>query len=503
MKCLLAGFACFAVMAGALAAPNLSLTAQPYLSGGLFTTPVLVEQGKAVTITVRAQVEGRLEAAPQAVLRVVGPHGDQVVQHALTLAHKESMAEGTWVWTSQRNGLFTLQVELDPENAINESREDDNAAELTLPILAEGMVLHFPWYRESPEARWTTCVTSANDPEQRARLAERAVKALNWAPGRVGYDEARAQADSASVLAEAEEALFRRYSGAGNEYGCGIDEVGGYPGTFRLEMSIAAMKGLIRARAERPDAFYAVWNCGGPRPELAAVCRQAADLFLLETYLWRALPEELGMQDIYECLVSRVEPFMRGTDLFQPAYGNACYTLLALDTTERPDRSDRGELENVVRFIRRRFPEMRGIGWYNGSTRMNKTEENLRILDELQTWADALCLNYWVKPCVTLMRESLWLTENDDGTTDLTLAVNNIGGMDSGEVSAEFLMDGATVGTASLGGIPAGTGRHANTVLLKQPVAPAPGFRKFEARITAAPGATVLDAAVKMERFRR
>jgi len=494
----------FACIAPALAAPNLSITSTPYSEGGFFANPVLPQEGQPVTFTVRAACPGYAGDAVPARLTLLDPRGGTAAEQRLDLARASDTAEAAWTWSSDRNGLYTARVVLDPDNAVAEDNENDNAAELVLPVIVKGKGrgLHFPWYRLNPAARWATCVTSAGrGPELYERLAERGIIPLNWAPGTTEYDREKAKTQPEAVLAEVEENLFHRYASESNVYGCGIDEVGGYPATFSLDVSVAAMKGLIRAREQRPDAFYAVWNSGGVRPELAAVCRQAADLYLLETYLWRALPEEIGAQDIYAYLVDRIDPFVRQTDMFQPAYGNHCYTLLALDTTERPDLTDFGELEQVVRFIRQRFPEMRGIGWYNGSTRMEQTEQNMRKLDAVQVRADELCFEYWVKPCLTFLQQDVWLTENEDGSRELVAALSNIGSVDSREVVVEFFVDGERVGSASAASVPAGASRYACMVQLRQAVSLEPGSHEFEARVASAPDATVLNGSIELARY--
>ena len=493
-----------AVMTTSAVAGNLSMTADPYMTGGLFTNPLLPKEGQDVSITVRAQCAGRVSAAAEALLSIRTEDGDQVASEKLSLSRKGSCAEASYTWSSDRNGLYTVRVVLDPENKVAEQDEKDNTAELILPVIVKGKCrdLHFPWYREYENGRWSTCVTSAGtDSEKHQRLAERGVIPLHWAPGKTSYDWKRAETHPEEVLELIEEKLFQRYASKDNTYGCGIDEVGGYPGTFGLRVSVAAMEGLARARRETHGKFYAVWNCGGTRPELAAVCRRAADVYLLETYLWRALPEELGAVDIYEWITSRIEPVIRSSDMFQPAYGNHCYTLIGLDNTERPDRTDLGELENVIRFIRRAFPEMRGVAWYNGSTFMEKTEANLAKMEEVKAASDRLCFEYWIRPCLTFLQGSLWLTRDSDGEAYVGAAVSNIGSIDSGEVAVEFLLDGEPVGTQSAPSIPAGDSRYKSLVTLKQPVALGAGPHSFKARILSAPGATVLDPSITLERF--
>ena len=319
-------------------------------------------------------------------------------------------AEAAVTWKSDHNGLFTVRTAIDPENAVAESCESDNEAELVLPVVVtgKGRELHFPWYRESVCARWCTCITSAGKTQ---RVLERGIMPLAWEYGGMswsGYDKELAKTDPEAVLAELERLFYEKYSSTADVCGFGIDEVGGYPESFALRASVASVKALARAKANMPSRFFAVWNGGSLRPEIAAYCRQGADLLILETYLWRALPDELGSQDIYAALESRVEPYVRAMDMFQPAYENHCYTLFGLDTSERPDRTDVGELEQVIRFIRHKFPEMRGVGGTTAVTaatgdahRGNRSAPRGRA-----TKADQLCFEYWIKPCVTLMEKS-------------------------------------------------------------------------------------------------
>jgi len=486
------------------AAPNVSITAEPYLAGGLFTNPLLPQEGQEVTVTVRASCDGEMPTKLPAALSIADSGGAVVAEAALELAVADDTAEAEWAWSTEANGLYTVRVELDPGNAIAETDEADNVATLTLPVTVVGRAMHFAWYREVPVTRWATCVTSTGDGAHE-RLAERGVLPLDWEYGGSSwsyYDKEKAKTHPDEVLAELEALFYERFSR--DAYGFGIDECGGYTDSWAYHATIASMKGLIRAREEKPGRFYAVWHGGGLRPGLAPYYRRAADLLLLETYIWRALPDALGTEDVYQAIVDRIEPFVRADDMFQPAYGNHCYTLIGLDTSERPDRIDLGEQEQVVRFIRRRFPEMRGIAWYTGGYGgygLEPTEETDRHHEAVLRNADRLCFEYYVKPCVTLMRESLWLSRQPDGSSGLTVAVSNIGGVDSGRVAVEFLVNGMSVGVQTAPAVSAGTGRSENRVFLKQPIDAQPGPHTFKAHILSAEGATVLDSAVTLERL--
>lgn len=487
---------------------NLSIASDPYLTGGLFVSPALPQEEQTVVVTVRAYCAGGPPTGVKAKVAVLDSRDSEVTSETIPLEVKNGGLEGRWEWKAGKNGLYRVDVLLDPENKVDGDSELDNSAEILLPVLIKGRPLHFAWYSEPENARWVTCVTSSDEKNQ-PRLRERGIMPLNWEYGGMSwsyYDKDKASTDPESVLAELEELFLRKYARDGDIQGFGIDECGGYAGTWAHKASIASMKGLVRARREKPGRFFAVWNGGGLNPELAALYRQGVDLLLLETYLWRALPDELGAEDIYQVIVDRIEPTVRSSDMFRPAYGNHCHTLIALDTSERPDRCDLGEQENVVRFIRQRFPEMRGIAWYNGgygnkSYGMERNEENDRQHRAVLDNADHLCLKYFVEPCLTFLQEALWLSSDVDGGHILNAAVSNIGAIDSGEVSVEFLLDGMPLDVQKAEKVPAGPNRNENRAIFKQPIFPEPGPHTATARITSAPNATVLECKISKEVF--
>ncbi len=485
---------------------DLELSAEPYLTGGLFTKPLLPQEGEEVVITVRAICKGEVPTPVAGRLVVTSPSGESIAKTEIALERTGEHVQATWPWLAPKNGPYHVRVELDPSNDIRESDEQNNAAELLLPVLVKGRRLHFPWYREPEGLRWVTCVTSTKA-KQRGRLLERGVLPLDWEYGGMSwshYDKGKAKTNPDAVLEDIKQLFRKKYARDADVCGFGIDECGGYPGTFKEAASIASMKALVYAKRQKPDRFFAVWNGGGLNPKLATYYRMGADLLLLETYLWRALPEALGTEEIYQTIRDRLDPVIRSRDMLTPAYGNHCYTLIALDSSERPDWIPLGEMENVVRYIRRICPEMRGLGWYNGgygSYGLRRTSKTDKIHEAVLQTADRLCFKYFIKPCITLMPGSLWIERTEPGRYALTVAVSNIGGMDCGPVMVQFLIDGKDAGRRSIGKVPAGVGRTSNRVFVRQVVSVKPGLHRFEARIVEADDATVLDPIVCCSRF--
>jgi hypothetical protein len=509
---------CMVVLATAAASPaaDPAVTAAPYLRGGLFVSPALPVEEEEVTITVRATVEGDVSDDPEAMLTVHSPAGQRVAGQMLTLQRGDGVAEATWKWTGRKNGLYTVHVRLDPNERLDDADRTNNDAQIVLPVLVKGRALHFAWYAEEPDARWVTCVTSANDPAQQKRLAERGIKPLQWQFAGLSwfgagyYDaEAFAKDPEAYVSGPLVDTFYEMYSGEQPEHaaGWGIDETGGYPGSWHERFSMASMQALVKAGKENPERFIAVWQGGGVRRETAQYYRDGVDLLLLESYAWRAQPQDLGTEDIYQMIRDRLDPFIRGADMIQPAYGNRCHTLIGLDVSEQPENTDLGEFEQVVRFVRRICPEMRGLCYYGhgegryGGYGPEPSLEMDKHHKAILATADRLLLDYYIKPCLTLMRESLWAHQMESNQWELTAAVSNIGAIDSGSVTVQFYVDGMQVGSQSADHVPAGPNRNHNRALIKLPVQLDRGPRRFEARIVAAPDSTVLDAVATCERF--
>ncbi len=485
---------------------DLSISSSPYLSSGLYTRPVLPIEGTEVVIGVEARADSPLATPVVAMVEVLTADGKAVHQIRLPLEVASGLARGEVTWTAGKNGLYRLRAKVDPDNALQETDESNNTAEVALPVIIKERTLFFPWYTPSECLRWANVYTSVKGADA-PNLTRRGIKPLGWAYGGMSwsyFDDKRLESEPEKAMAELEAHFLKVYSQESlpNLAGFGIDETGGYPTTAAHLKSIASMKGLVAAKKKCPDRLFAVWHGGGVEPALAALHHRGADLLLLETYVWRAIPNELGIDDIYQVIRDRLDPVIRSFDMLTPAYGNPCHTLIALDTSERPDWIDPGEQEQVVRYIRRICPEMRGLAHYNsgyGGYGLTRTPETDRMREAVIRNADRLCFEYFIKPCLTLHRESLWLVRKDR-QVELTAAVSNIGAIDSGPVEVQFLDGDKDLGRVTLPRVPAGGNRIRNRAMARLTVDASAGAHTFVARIISAPGATLLDGEVTEKR---
>jgi hypothetical protein len=466
----LLGTICLTV--GAAAAPT-----EPASQATLWSRPSVPIEGTEVVLTLR--VPAADGGASAARMRILDSQGEVILDEAGSLVRHDEGMEWSMSWRPAKNGIYQVEGSYGSKAPVR----------LDVPVLIAERALDFVWYRYEPWLRWPTVITSANDADL-PRLRNRGIRALRWMYGSNHPVAAKEGRPAEAFEAEAEQ-YYRVPEGFAFD-GYGIDEFGGYPQTETEARGLAWLRGLRDARREFPKGFVvAAWHGGGVRDTWVGLYKQAADLLLLEAYDMYYVPHELGTENIYADLRGRlIAP--RAADLFTRAYGSPCKVLLALDLCGgRETYGDAGELEQVIRWIRREAPEMRGIAFFNGSDASEAVERA----------ADRLCFEYFVRPVVTFEPESLWL-DRSSGHSQVVAAISNIGGVDSGPVMVRLKLDGEVVGTARLVRVPAGSSRLTNRAFVRWEWQSRPsGLYELQAEIAEAPGSTVLDGSVSEKRW--
>ena len=471
------------MIAGGASGAELSIQTEPYFESGLFYRPLISEEGTEVTFTVRADVEGQLAGPPAASFRLFAPDGTAVVSEMLSLAVGGGTAEAEVHWQAETNGLYRAEVRLDPGREIAQENRDDDEASLDVPVVVKGRRLFFPWFAERSFLRWANVWAGGIKRENVERWRERGVLSL-----------AHKHGDSLPIQENDPEAWYKEYVDAEGCPGIAINEWGYYPQPRRIARYEAGMAGLAKARKEKPDQFVLLWHPGAPYPEQLGLYHLSVDLAVLESYVFYFGPRDLKTEQIYDTLDMKMQP-VRQLDAFAPTYDSPATIITSVDIV-RP-QFDRGEIEQVVRHLRRKWPEMRGFGIFDGlMTGGEKTPAD--YADE--KFIDQLCYEYFVAPVVTFLPQSVWVSREDDGAY-LTAAVSNIGGIDSGEVRVTFTDNGRRVGEDSVLSVPAGNSRLTNRAFVKVPWRPKPGAHVIEARIEEAGGTKVLDSSVTTDYF--
>ncbi len=466
-----------------------SLKAQ-YCAQGFFVSQPLPVEGENVTFHVRATGTG---PAPAGRLLIKEAAGAVAKEAPLVFKKDGERFAAEVAWSPSRNGMYTAEASLTADGCVFENTQT-KSLQLLVPVIVKDRIVHFPWYRTSNYLRWMTVCTSTGK-ESVPALRERGIKALQWTFG--GMQLHHQDWMKGKSLEEYEtyvDGYYKAALSATDFDGVGLDEFGGYVGTGEEQWTHAGLEVLARLRKDPENkGFVAAWNGGMLRPDRAQLYRDACDLLLQETYVFGAMqyPGWLGTENIYAMLDDKIMAGARGSDILIPSYGSGCTTIQCLDIVGMPAKMHTGEIEQVVRYLRRIVPEMRGLGFYNGTDFPEGSTPEM--IEKLERFGDEMCLKYFIKPVVTLMPNSLWVEQDSEGKALVCVGVSNIGAMDSGPVKIRLYDNGKKVGVVTAEKVPAGPSGHVNRIVLKSRVRLKSGQHDLEAVVESAPGSTVLD----------
>ena len=478
------------------AKPSMGLaeeTQQTFWNSDILVGPIIAKLGGEVHFVPR---ETSLPEGARFEVEILDSAGRKILKQSVTGADSEKKPLLSWQPTGQ--GFYTVRVS---------KTTDDGATaicEREVAVISPERPVYLAWYGFDPVIEWANVITTVT-PEVAELLEKSGVKGLQWQVGGMNYNfNGAGEMDDETFSTAVEKGLLTAYTAESAHAGMGLDEFGGYPGSRQELGSIAGGRALDRARETHPERFFAVWHGGGIREPILASYRRSVDLLLLQSYVFRAMPEHLGTENIYQTIDSRLLPLLRASDMLLPAYGNRLHTLVAIDTSERPDLIELGEMENAVRHIRRQYPEIRGMAWYNGGFSEN-SPWGLKTIDEVMhkkhddviAKANSLNKSYFLSPCVTLQNQAIWF---DSLTNEIVVAVSNIGSMDAGEVEITLTLNDKKLGAVTKAAIPAGASRNSNRAFFRFPLqGDHPRHGTAKATISKAEGATLLDQSQTSE----
>ncbi|MFC1676938.1 CARDB domain-containing protein [Planctomycetota bacterium] len=462
------------LVGGSIYGADLSLDTELYSTGGLFTNPLFPAENSSVKITVRAVIEGKVNSDIKANVGIAAPGGEVINELiVLELDEGKNTATGSIDWKTLGNGQYFITATVDPNNDIAESDEKNNAGTIELPVVVDGRQPHFPWYGSVPHLRWATIWTNSNK-KGVERWGERGVKALRWTYGtNLGGEW------DANVVSEKLGAILDGYPGFG------ADECGGYATEATWDKFKKYTDGLKLIKKRMPDKFLYIWHCGSTYPEQMAMYRGACDLVVLESYVFYWGPKSLGHENYYTGLDTKMLPAWQA-DLLGPT-GKGTQVITSVDLTSTHHKGsekafNRGKFEEVVRHLRRKWPEMRGIGFYHSTGNVANDQ-----------FVDRVVHDYFLMPVVTVRPGNLWVNKQDDGSYVITAAVSNIGAMDSGAVAVKFYVDGKLLKSTMLSKVPAGNNILENQVRVEAKWMPGSGGHDLTVELGPAAGSMILD----------
>jgi len=242
------------------------------------------------------------------------------------------------------------------------SVEGNRDAKASATVYVLSREVQFIWYGVPEQARWVTMLTTVSEAHEIERWRRRGVVALGWSGGycyREKYDE---------------NGFADYWTGGlkGHPVGIAIDEFGNHHGK-PTDLQMAG--GLLRAHRAVPDKMIVIWQAGLSPPEVADAYRIAADWIIPECYM--------------NYFDNRFAHFDARIKLLR-ALGLIHKCVMGLSCTSDKIGTTSEDLEKQVRYVRRKAPEMPGLGFY-------KAYGTGAALAPL---ADRLCHEYFIKPTI-------------------------------------------------------------------------------------------------------
>ncbi|MFC1676937.1 CARDB domain-containing protein [Planctomycetota bacterium] len=465
------------VLIGSAYGADVSISTEHYSTGGLFTDPLFPAENSSVKITVRAVIEGKVNGDIKANVGIAAPGGEVINELiVLELDKGGNTATGSIDWKTLGNGQYFITATVDPNNEIAENDEGNNAGTIELPVVVDGRQPHFPWYTSAKYLRWPT-IWMSSERENVERWSERGVKSLAFKLGTnlTGKWDAKKVSKMLSKDLDEFPGVF-------------VDECGGYPTPDMFVKFDTFADGMKLFREKNPDKYMAVWHCGATYPEQMAAYRGSCDLVILENYAFYWCPKKISNENIYNQYDIKMVPAWQ-VDLLGPT-GKGTQVIASVDLTNHnaedyPDAAgtfDRGKMESIVRHLRRRWPEMRGIGFYHSTGNVANDQ-----------FVDRVVHDYFLMPVVTVRPGNLWVNKQDDGSYQVTAAVNNIGAMDSGAVAVNFYADGELLESVMVPKVPAGNNILENQLRVKAGWKPGSGGHKLRVELGPIVNGIILD----------
>ena len=246
------------------------------------------------------------------------------------------------------------------------------AAAKPLPRLRSPVVAWFqpPFLDEKPDLYPNmTMVTSLTDPSQAEKLAKRGVTALHWCYGpNSPWSEGKASYYTQQAAPVIKEGTFRFA-------GVGIDEWDTGNGNYAQERELAAA-GFRAARRQWPDSIMVAYVTTPDRTFTDLFKDNTLDLAIIEGYSF--IPDVGGLT---------MEGISRRCDVMKAA-GLLDRTIVCLGYVSAvPDKQGRRmtfeSLEQQVREIKKKYPEMPGIAFYGFKDDSPETLELIRKAEML------------------------------------------------------------------------------------------------------------------------
>ncbi len=375
-------------------------------------------------------------------------------------------------WIPHTNGYCKIKVEIN-------SDKDKSSGEITVPVVAHQM--YFPWFGghiAGNEKLKYANVVMAVEGSNTAYWKNRGAITCLW---KGVIKEIKTPVEYTNYLRQGLSNLPISANGIM------IDEMGNY--TDAAILAMPQFQGLQDFNQNSPEYFTCLWICGSLRASYCNITKnlyrkKGVDLLLLECYSNFLVPE-FKSYSRYAYYDQRIE-MARQQDIMHN-------TLITLGITDNADKFNLEpyEIEDEVRYVRRKAPEMPGVGFFHANG----------IKKEMVPIADDLCRKYYIEPVLQIWSHDLQvdnLTPKAGEEFRIIANFYNIGGMDAEKAKVKIYLDDEIIATEIIR-VPAlktGESPKPATVMVKTKPSKSK-YYMLRAEISPLSPATVLDGRVE------
>ena len=396
--------------------PDLVLSAADIATSDITLSKAIPVEKEEVSLRARVRNIGEGKAENVSVHFSVHKKGGENVPAGKELISSipgKGEAETQIKYSFLQNGLYFITVEVDPENKIKESDKTNNKASYEVPVVVNKIYL-FEYGIKN--LRYVNIVRGGGKDEERRYWENRGAIYCQWTG-------CKPKEKSEEELVEYWASSLKKGYNA-----IRIDEIGFYERAFDDEegpesVMLKALRALKMLKKQYPELFVAVHTCGSLNPPEANAYRIGADLVLCEAYLnyFQGRPGGFESHQAYRYYDHRIE-VARRMDILKK-------TIMQISLDERFLPITKEDVEESIRYIRRKAPEMPGIAFFG------------KCPDLLYEAADQLCFKYFILPVITLWEEDITFSNYHPRAgedVDIFVTIHNIGGMDAKDVTVNL-----------------------------------------------------------------
>ena len=392
-------------------------------------------RGEELEFRVVVRNSGRVKAgAVEAAFFISDRNGEKIALAGAQTRNRLAAGDTeilTTTWKPDKTGFYTFNVVIDPAKKVAGLDRSECKAKLEFPVVAKELTfIQSPPDRvvgKARKQRYTSAVVVCFQ-EQIPYWKNRGSKAVKFGLGfHMEFFKNKIKKSRETVVDDAA-AYWGKAADEGFD-GIYIDEFGEYPSEEGLENVRLAAKALVKLHKQRPNLKIYPANSGALLEALSIGYKYSDSMALLECYE-NFTTKYFGTQSFYKYLDQRIET-ARNTDLiYEPGRKHGAIMYLGVEGFFGGNIP--AQIEDAVRYIKRKAPEMPGIGFFCLGNSYQWLEDT-----GLDKFMDRMCLKYYIMPVITVGENNIWLSNyapKKGEDVEIFVRVFNSGAMDANDV---------------------------------------------------------------------